>query len=68
MRIKLGDQTLSRRVGDTVGQGSQNALTLHFGLGAHADPIAYEVTWSNGQKQTGETEVDKMITVEMAVP
>ena len=67
VRIKLGDQTLSRRVGDTVGQGSQNELTLHFGLGTHAGPIAYEVTWSNGQKQTGETEVDKMILVAQSV-
>ena len=65
VRIKLGDQTLSRRVGDTVGQGSQNNLTLHFGLGQHADNVKYTVTWTNGETQEGETAVDQMIRVDM---
>lgn len=66
VRIKLGDKTLTRQVeGGGVGQGNQNDLTLHFGLGAHAEQVAYEVTWTNGTKQTGETEIDRMIRVEM---
>lgn len=48
-----------------VGQGNQNDLTLHFGLGQHKEKVKYEVTWTNGAKQEGETGIDRMIRVEM---
>tara|TARA_B100000809_G_scaffold181022_1_gene178715 strand:- start:413 stop:1072 length:660 start_codon:yes stop_codon:yes gene_type:complete len=66
VRIKLGDKTLTRQVeGGGVGQGNQNDLTLHFGLGEHATEVRHTVTWTNGQTQTGITDVDRMIRVEM---
>ena len=66
VRIKIGDNTLTRQVeGGGVGQGNQNDLTLHFGLGEHAEKVQYEVSWTNGKKQTGETAVDRMIRVDM---
>ena len=66
VRIKLGDETLTRQVeGGGVGQGNQNDLTLHFGLGRHKEKVKYEVTWTNGAKQEGETGIDRMIRVEM---
>ena len=69
VRIKLGDETLTRQVeGGGVGQGNQNDLTLHFGLGSHASEVQYTVTWTNGEKQTGITPVDRMIRVEMSGP
>jgi len=67
VRIKLGGKTLTRQVeGGGVGQGNQNDLTLHFGLGPHDDKVKYEVTWTNGARQAGETEVDRMIRVKMS--
>ena len=36
-----------------------------FGLGEHAEKVQYEVSWTNGKKQTGETAVDRMIRVDM---
>ena len=73
VRIKLAatgsgsaSRTLTRQVeGGGVGQGNQNDLTLHFGLGSHASEVQYTVTWTNGEKQTGTTPVDRMIRVEM---
>jgi len=65
-RIKLGDETLTRQVEDAVvGQGNQNDLTLHFGLGQHKEKVKYEVTWTNGAKQECETGIVRMIRVEM---
>jgi|GEM_PF-744477 len=64
VHIKLGDKILSRQVeGGGVGQGNQNDPTLHFGLGAHGGKVQYEVVWTDGTKQIGESEVDKMIRV-----
>ncbi|MDP6450594.1 MAG: ASPIC/UnbV domain-containing protein, partial [Lentisphaeria bacterium] len=78
VRIKLpptgsgsatASKTLTRQVeGGGVGQGNQNDLTLHFGLGSHASEVQYTVTWTNGEKQTGITPVDRMIRVEMPGP
>ena len=66
VRIKLGDKTLTRQVeGGGVGQGNQNDLTLHFGLGDHADEVQFEIIWTNGKKQTGKTGVDRAIRVDM---
>ena len=55
----------SRTVAAEAGQGNQNDLTLHFGLGQHKEKVKYEVTWTNGAKQEGETGIDRMIRVEM---
>ena len=46
-----------------MGQGNQNDPTLHFGLGTHGGKVQYEVVWTDGTKQVGESEVDKMIRV-----
>ena len=66
VRIKLGDKMLTRQVEGATGQGNQNDLTLHFGLGSHAEPISAEIRWPNGAKQQVETEIDRTLTVEFA--
>ncbi|MDC0144708.1 CRTAC1 family protein [Verrucomicrobia bacterium] len=33
VRLKVGDQILTRHVNSSTGEGNQNSLTLHFGLG-----------------------------------
>ncbi|MFI4910524.1 MAG: CRTAC1 family protein [Sedimentisphaeraceae bacterium JB056] len=44
-RIKLGDKTLSRQVEAGTGQGNQNDMTLHFGLGSNTAPVELEIFW-----------------------
>lgn len=54
VRIKRKDGTLTRQVEAGTGEGNQNDLALHFGLGSQADPVALEVLWPDGTKQTVE--------------
>lgn len=66
VKVRIGQQTLSRQVeGGGVGQGNQNDLTLHFGLGKHAGEVEYSVRWTNGTKQSGVTAVDRTLHVLM---
>ncbi|MDA1054825.1 MAG: CRTAC1 family protein [Planctomycetota bacterium] len=51
VRIRLGDATLTRQVESATGQGNQNDLTLHFGLGMHAEDVDLEVRWPDGSRQ-----------------
>lgn len=52
VRIRLGEATLTRQVEAGTGEGNQNDLTLHFGLGAHRGPVDLEVLWPNQRVQT----------------
>jgi enediyne biosynthesis protein E4 len=52
VRVKLKGKVLTRHVEAGTGQGNQNDSTLHFGLGAHRDPLDVEVSWANGKSQT----------------
>ena len=63
VRIKLDKETLTRQVEGATGQGNQNDLTLHFGLGTHKEPVRLEIRWTDGTKQEVETAVDRTITV-----
>ena len=63
VRIRLGDQILTRQVEASTGQGNQNDLTLHFGLGAHSEPVVLEIRWPNGTRQQMKTPVDRVVTV-----
>ena len=44
VRINAGGQILTRQVEGGTGQGNQNDLTLHFGLGSHSGPVDLEIT------------------------
>jgi hypothetical protein len=49
VRIDLGGGTvLTRQVEGGTGQGNQNELTLHFGLGSRTAPVDFEVSWPGG--------------------
>jgi hypothetical protein len=63
VRVRLDDQTLTRQVEGATGQGNQNDLTLHIGLGTHAEPVGLEVRWPDGQVQQVETLVDRTVSV-----
>jgi hypothetical protein len=44
--------TLTRQVEAGTGEGNQNDLVLHFGLGACEGPVAVVIQWPNGETQT----------------
>ncbi len=51
VRIKLKDKTLSRQVEAGTGQGNQNDLRLHFGLGDLRGKVDLDITWPGGKRQ-----------------
>lgn len=63
VRIRLGDKTLTRQVEGATGQGNQNDLTLHFGLGAHTDRLRLHIRWPDGTRHEVDSQVDRVITV-----
>ena len=53
VRIKVGDELITRHVESGTGEGNHNDLTLHFGFGElEADAVSAEVTWPGNYKQT----------------
>ena len=63
VRLRVGKETLTRQVEGATGQGNQNDLTLHFGLGQAKGPVKLEIRWPDGTRQEVETPVDRTITV-----
>jgi hypothetical protein len=64
VRIVLPMQTLTRHVEAGTGEGNQNDLLLHFGLGDQAGPVRLEIFWPGGKQQVGEgVEIDRVATV-----
>jgi hypothetical protein len=51
VRAKWMGKTLSRQVEAGTGEGNQNDLALHFGLGSSNVGINLEVSWPNGKMQ-----------------
>jgi len=49
VRLKLAEHTLARQDEAGTGQGNQNDLALHFGLGTHQGTVDVEVTWPDGK-------------------
>lgn len=48
LRLKLANQVLARQVEAGTGQGNQNDLAVHFGLGTHQGTVDLEVAWPDG--------------------
>ncbi len=63
VRVRVGGWTLTRQVEGATGEGNQNDLAVHFGLGAHEKPVAVEVRWPDGTRQELRTEVDRIVDV-----
>ncbi len=65
LRIKLpGLGTISRQVEGATGEGNQNDLTLHFGLGSYDGKLTLQILWPNGSTQTVKNvAVDQTITI-----
>jgi hypothetical protein len=67
VRVRLGNQTLTRQVMPTHSYLSQSELPVTFGLG-NADRVdALEVIWPGGEKQeVTNAKIDGLTTVEQA--
>ena len=67
VRLSLpGGRILTRQVEAGTGQGNQNDLVLHFGLGDHDNPVRLEILWPGGATRTVENvPVDRRVTLKM---
>ncbi len=69
VRIQSATQCLTRQVEAGTGEGNQNDLHLHFGLGDQANPVRIEIMWTDGKRQTIEDiEIDHFVRVKMGEP
>lgn len=68
VRVKAGDKTLTRQMESGTGEGNQNQLRLHFGLGSHNQPAQVEVRWPDGKTSSHTLVTDKQHTVRKPAP
>ena len=54
---------LVRQVEGGTGQGNQNDLILHFGLGKYDGEVDLKIIWPDGSAQIVTTKVDRMVDV-----
>jgi len=65
VRVRRGDRVWARQVEAGTGEGNQNDLTLHFGLGEGVEPVTLEIAWPGGApQQLGPVAVDSLQVVE----
>jgi hypothetical protein len=58
-----GEKIVTRRVESGTGEGNQNELTLHFGLGDRVAPVIVEVFWPDGTTSQHNANVDSLIVI-----
>ncbi len=63
VRIKIGEEILTRQVCSSTGQGNQNSTVLHFGLGDHDSDVEATVFWIGGGSQEVTLKVNTSNTV-----
>jgi len=68
VRIRVGDAVLTRQVESGTGEGNQNDLRLHFGLGTHVGPVTAEIRWSGSRKSEHSLQLNKHHSVLRPVP
>ena len=64
VRAALDGRTLARQVDSSTGEGNQNDLTLHFGLGSHTGPVPIEVRWPDGLIEETLLEPNRIVELE----
>ena len=65
-RLKVGEQTLTRHVASSTGQGNQDSMVLHFGLGTHDKETELKLTWPGGKKTKHKLAPNKYHVIESA--
>ncbi len=64
VRVHVNDKVLTRQVEAGTGEGNQNELTLHFGLGTHKGPVEVEVFWPNKvRQQLKDVQLKRLVTI-----
>ena len=65
VRIRLDEDTvLARQVEAGTGQGNQNDLVLHFGLGARKEPVDLKILWPGGKTSSADgLAVDQLVKI-----
>jgi enediyne biosynthesis protein E4 len=66
VRVLAGGGFVTRQVEASTGEGNQNDMTLHFGLGATTGPVLVEVRWLDGLVQVYTLPVDHHYTIARA--
>ncbi len=68
VRIKLKGKTLTRQVESGTGEGNQNDLRLHFGLGDTKGKVDLEILWPGGHLQRVQNvKIDRITDVDLHV-
>ena len=62
-RVHIGNWRITRAVEGATGEGNQNDLTLHFGIGKRTDPVDIEIRWPDGTRKTLKSSVDKTVEI-----
>lgn len=64
VRVHANGKVVTRQVEAGTGEGNQNDLTLHFGLGPDAERVRVDVLWPNGTKQIlGNEPVARLLNI-----
>lgn len=64
VRVRLKDKTLARQVEAGTGEGNQNDLRLHFGLGDTKGPVDVEIYWPGvGTQIVKDVKIDRVVEV-----
>jgi len=66
VRLRMGERTLTRQVEGSTGEGNQNGLTLHFGLGTWDRLVELEIRWPDGTRQTATAKPGRIAAVRYA--
>jgi len=67
VRIAVAETILTRQVEAGTGEGNQNDLKLHFGLGQHTGPVKLQITWLNRGQQTLTVPTGQLTTVKYTI-
>ena len=60
-----GSGTLTRQVETATGQGNQNELTMHFGIGSYDGALTLDVFWPDGQTtEVAVDGVDRLVVID----
>jgi len=68
VRARYSDYVQARQVSGGSGEGSQDDLTLHFGLGNYGGPVQLEIRWPDNTTQLVYTYADRALRVEQQPP
>ena len=61
VRVSSGSRTVTRQVESGTGEGNQNDMTLHFGLGTASGKVPLEIRWPGGKTEKAEAEVNQTV-------